>query len=103
MGEKGTSALTVTTPQTHRKANTKISKTQRPRAFCSHHNTALCYTKYNDQARSLGAIEEDTKTAKPINPVIKHSTRNDRCFALRKEVEVINLEAVLKQRVYRRN
>uniref|UniRef100_A0AAF5PLL4 DUF5641 domain-containing protein n=1 Tax=Wuchereria bancrofti TaxID=6293 RepID=A0AAF5PLL4_WUCBA len=139
-----TSALTVTTPQTNRKANMKISKTQRPCVFCNknhwdnecqtypslktrmqrlkennaclnclqpghttincktrkrvcfyckgHHNTALCYTKYNNPVQSVGLIE-DTKTVKVINPVIKHSTRNNREVLLfSKEVEVINLD-----------
>uniref|UniRef100_A0AAF5Q7D4 CCHC-type domain-containing protein n=1 Tax=Wuchereria bancrofti TaxID=6293 RepID=A0AAF5Q7D4_WUCBA len=61
--------------------------------YCKgHHNTALCYTKYNDPVQSVGLIE-DTKTVKVINPVIKHSTRNNREVLLfSKEVEVINLD-----------
>uniref|UniRef100_A0AAF5Q7D3 DUF5641 domain-containing protein n=1 Tax=Wuchereria bancrofti TaxID=6293 RepID=A0AAF5Q7D3_WUCBA len=138
-----TSALTVTTPQTNRKANMKISKTQRPCVFCNknhwdnecqtypsletrmqrlkennaclnclqpghttincktrkrvcfyckgHHNTALCYTKYNNPVQSVGLIE-DTKTVKVINPLIKHSIRNNRVLLFSKEVEVINLD-----------
>ncbi|VDO11137.1 unnamed protein product, partial [Brugia timori] len=92
---KETSALTVITPQTHRKANTKISKIQRPCAFCNrNHWDNECQT-YPNLERRMQRLKENACLS-CLQPDIRQSiARQENVYVFIAKVTIILHYAVL--------